>query len=129
MNMQGLLVFGICKGVRAGREWEGKIQNWELGVGVVISDGFGGSTETLHLIRVNETQKLAVENAASRNRGKLIAVQVSQGCFSAKSGPQVFLNYVPDSVILCLDDVDPFSGEVVNSAVQSAEQKKPAKAY
>lgn len=129
MNMQGLLVVGICKGVRAGREWEGKIQNWELGVGVVISDGFGGSTETVHLIRVNESQKLAVENAASKNRGKLIAVQVSQGCFSGKGGAQAYLNYVPDSLIVCLDELDPFSGEIPNPTVQSTEQKKPVKAY
>lgn len=120
MNMQGIFVAGILKGMRPGREWDGKIQNWEIGVSVTVSDGFGGHTESQELIRVSETQKAAVENAVNKLRGKPVMISVTAGAYAGRKGADAYLVYVPDSPIVSLDDIDPFTGESLKTPGKAA---------
>lgn len=119
MNQQGVFVAGILKGIRP-RMWDGKIQGYELGVSCAVNDGFGGVAEKVEIVRVNETHYEAVNNACNKLRGKSVLVQVSVGAFATKGGATSQLNYAPDSQIICLDEVDPFTGELNKSPTKAA---------
>lgn len=110
-NLQGVLLSGVVKGFRP-RIWDGKVVGYELGISSQVADGFGGFSEDLKIVRVDEKQQAAVQNAANRLTGKPVIIQVEISAYAPKNGkPIAQFNYVADSQIISLTDVDPFSGE------------------
>ncbi|WP_299791962.1 DNA-binding protein [uncultured Shewanella sp.] len=119
MNIQGIVIGGLVKGLRE-RKWDGKVVGYELGMSAQVADGFGGFAEELMIVRLNEDQQPAVKNAVDKLRGKQALVQVNVGAYVSKGKGVAQFNYVPDSQIIALDDVDPFSGEVKDSLKSKA---------
>jgi hypothetical protein len=118
--MEGLFISGLLRGFRA-RTYNDKVVGYELGVAVMKDDGFGGQSEEVKVIRVNEKQQAHVQNAANRLTGKTVLVPVYESAYAGRGGAVAQLNYVPDSPIIDLTGgVNPFTGEIDKSPTKAA---------